>query len=175
MYCRECGAENESGTRYCAECGLPINIIQGSQEQNPLNDRQNSIIGKTYNFTRTIWFKFSRNVVVSFKKDALEIGAFGAQHIPYSSIRDFFETESVNIGEVAALVIGVLAGLICLFSGSPFLGIIGIVFGLLSLSHLKNTTILITADSGQYKIIMDSSDTDKGQFLSELRTMTGKG
>lgn len=177
MYCRNCGAENENGINYCAECGAPLNTIHNYQNQparNPLKEKQDNIVGKSYNFTRTIWFKFSNNVAVSFKSNALEIGVGGAKHIPYSSITNIYERETVNIGEVAALVIGVFVGIICLLGGSVFLGLVGIVLGLMSISHLKNTIIFINSNSGQFKITMDSSDADKRQFPSELRIMTNK-
>ena len=38
MYCKNCGARNEEGAKFCMACGSPMNIVGDSKNENPLEN-----------------------------------------------------------------------------------------------------------------------------------------
>lgn len=165
MYCEKCGAVMKNDSESCEVCGAPADTDLKAMESS-------EIIGKTYIFTRTIYGYIGVNTQVEFEQTALIIGNVIPKRVNYGDILDITIDEKVNPGKLIMMISFLLFGLLSLIAGEFLYGIILIVLGCLDILWIKNLVVTLRTKKGNaYKIKMSKNDSDKENFLKDLRTV----
>lgn len=107
-----------------------------------------------------------------YEQTALIIGNVIPKRVNYGDILDITIDEKVNPGKLIMMISFLLFGLLSLIAGEFLYGIILIVLGCLDILWIKNLVVTLGTKNGNaYKIKMSKNDSDKENFLKDLRTV----
>lgn len=168
MFCTQCGAELKDGAIFCTQCGSKIDNTSQVNNEN----LKESVIGKSFSFTRNLFSYINKTTIVTFENDSLAIGSFKPKKILYNQIEDITIEDKLNFGEFYFLIACIVILVSGLVNGSVGSIIVAIVVGIPSIFKLKNIVVSIrTFDNKINKIVMTEKETEKDNFFKCLEIM----